>query len=170
MSLFVADVHQLISSARRSGKFKYTLKEETFAEETFASGKIREIFGINFRELAVFAFLARINFREFMIQMKFVSRLNWNILGLILLNILKNNINFFTVLADADVFHWLLNQVHLNVEIFHSSLSVEYHLLIVLMKLNLGLLSKDIAIRYNLSPAVISKIFRSFKMSDCMAR
>ena len=45
----------------------YTLKEETFAEETFASGKIREIFGINFRELAVFAFLARINFREFMI-------------------------------------------------------------------------------------------------------
>ena len=39
----------------------------TLKEETFASGKIREIFGINFRELAVFAFLARINFREFMI-------------------------------------------------------------------------------------------------------
>ena len=34
---------------------------------TFVSGKICEIFGINFRELAVFAFLARINFREFMI-------------------------------------------------------------------------------------------------------
>ena len=31
-----------------------TLKEETLAEETFASGKIREIFGINFRELVVF--------------------------------------------------------------------------------------------------------------------
>ena len=31
---------------------QYTLKEE--------------IFGINFRELAVFAFLARINYREFM--------------------------------------------------------------------------------------------------------
>ena len=39
----------------------------TLKEETFASGKTREIFGINFRELAVFAFLARINFREFMI-------------------------------------------------------------------------------------------------------
>ena len=39
----------------------------TLKEETFASGKIREIFGINFRVLAVFAFLARINFREFMI-------------------------------------------------------------------------------------------------------
>ena len=38
--------------------------------------------------------------------------------------------NFFTVLADADVFNWLLNQVHLNREIFHSSLSVEDHLLL----------------------------------------
>ena len=42
---------------------KPTLKEETFAEETFASGKIREIFGRNFREfreLANFGFFARI--------------------------------------------------------------------------------------------------------------
>ena len=47
-----------------------TLKEETFAEETFASRKIREIFRSNFREfreLAYFRFFARINFREFMI-------------------------------------------------------------------------------------------------------
>ena len=47
-----------------------TLKEETFAEETFASGKIREIFGRNFREfreLANFQFFARIIFREFML-------------------------------------------------------------------------------------------------------
>ena len=36
-------------------------------EETFASGKIREIFGRNFREfreLANFGFFARINFRD----------------------------------------------------------------------------------------------------------
>ena len=38
------------------------MQQDTLKEETFASGKIREIFGINFRELAVFAFLARINF------------------------------------------------------------------------------------------------------------
>ena len=44
-----------------------SLQNITLKEETFASGKIREMFGINFRELAVFAFLARINFREFMI-------------------------------------------------------------------------------------------------------
>ena len=74
----------------------------------------------------------------------------------------KNNINFFTGLEDADVFHWLLNKIRLNVELFHSSLSIEDHLLIVLMKLKLGLLSKDIAIRFNLSPTVISKIFRSW--------
>ena len=36
-------------------------------QETFGSGKILEILGINFHELAIFAFLARINFREFMI-------------------------------------------------------------------------------------------------------
>ena len=43
---------------------------DTFAEETFASGKIREIFGRNFREfreLANFGFFARIIFREFML-------------------------------------------------------------------------------------------------------
>ena len=44
-----------------------TLKEKTFVEKTFVSGKIREIFGMNFRELAVFAFLVKINFHEFMI-------------------------------------------------------------------------------------------------------
>ena len=44
--------------------YRSTLKEETFAEETLANGKIREISGINFCELAVFAFLARINFRD----------------------------------------------------------------------------------------------------------
>ena len=40
----------------------------TLKEETFASGKIREIFGRNFREfreLANFGFFARIIFREF---------------------------------------------------------------------------------------------------------
>ena len=43
-----------------------TLKEEIFAEETFASRKIRQIFRSSFRgirELAVFGFFARINFR-----------------------------------------------------------------------------------------------------------
>ena len=52
-----------------------TLKEETFAEETFASGKIREIFGRNFREfceLANFGFFARIIFREFMLLIIFL--------------------------------------------------------------------------------------------------
>ena len=51
-------------------KVLLTLKEGTFAEETFASGKIREIFGRNFREfreLANFGFFARIIFREFML-------------------------------------------------------------------------------------------------------
>ena len=57
---------------RRSARVnsETTLKEEIFAEETFASGKIREIFGRNFREfreLANFGFFERIIFREFML-------------------------------------------------------------------------------------------------------
>ena len=65
-----------IISCHSSSLFKSSVKRlslyifdflATLKEETLASGKIREIFGINFRELAVFAFLARINFREFMI-------------------------------------------------------------------------------------------------------
>ena len=41
--------------------------DSTLKEETFASGKIREIFGRNFRQLANFGFFARIIFREFML-------------------------------------------------------------------------------------------------------
>ena len=58
----------LLSS--RTTAMVLTLKEETFAEETFASVKIRESFGRNFREfreLANFVFFARIIFREFML-------------------------------------------------------------------------------------------------------
>ena len=43
---------------------KDTLKEETFAKQSFASRKNREIFGRNFRERPLSAFFARINFRE----------------------------------------------------------------------------------------------------------
>ena len=53
-----------------TGAGRLLLKEETFTEETFASGKIREIFGRNFhefRELANFGFFARIIIREFML-------------------------------------------------------------------------------------------------------
>ena len=60
----------IFGKIRESLFLRNTLKEETFAEETFASGKIREIFGRNFREfreLANFGFFARIIFREFML-------------------------------------------------------------------------------------------------------
>ena len=57
--------HSFIPALIYGLKVCYTLKEETFA-----SGKIREIFGRNFREfreLANFGFFARIIFREFML-------------------------------------------------------------------------------------------------------
>ena len=63
----IAGLQKLIMAPHKKNVQFYTLKEETFAEETFTSGKIREIFGRNFREfreLANFGFFARIIFRE----------------------------------------------------------------------------------------------------------
>ena len=51
-------------------------------------------------------------------------------------------INFFTGLVNASVFKWVLNKFKTHVNKFHNRLSLEDHLLIVLMKLKLGLLNK----------------------------
>ena len=62
--MLTADVQDLLYN----GIFKK--ENSTLKEETFASGKIRQIFGRNFREfreLANFGFFARIIFREFML-------------------------------------------------------------------------------------------------------
>nr|XP_004209786.2 uncharacterized protein LOC101234906 [Hydra vulgaris] len=56
---------------------------------------------------------------------------------------------------------WLFERVKNYIKKVHSRLLLEDHLLIVLIKLKLGLLNKDIAFRFRLSPAVVSKFFRT---------
>ena len=73
-----------------------------------------------------------------------------------------NLINFYTGLGNALVFNWVLNKVKTHVNKFHNRLSLEDHLLIVLMKLKLGLLNRDIAYRFSLQSPIISRIFRSW--------
>ena len=74
-----------------------------------------------------------------------------------------NTLNFFTGIGSTTIFIWILSRVRSLVKIFHSSrLSIEDHLLLVMMKLKLGLLNKDIAFRFRISPSIVSKIFRNW--------
>ena len=58
-------------------------------------------------------------------------------------------------------FIWLFNKVKSSIKILHKTLSLEDHMLVVLMKLKLGLLNKDLAVRFDISTSRMSKIFRS---------
>ena len=69
---------------------------------------------------------------------------------------------FFTGLPCIAVFLWILNLVKDKVKSCHSRVSSEDHLLIVLMKLRLGLLNKDISQRFGVTENIVSKIFRSW--------
>ncbi|XP_056145806.1 uncharacterized protein LOC130121000 [Lampris incognitus] len=68
---------------------------------------------------------------------------------------------FFTGLTSV-IFEWLLQTVKDSVEVVRSSLTLEDHLLAILMKLRLGLSNKDIAFRLNVTECDISKIMRSW--------
>ncbi|XP_065640083.1 uncharacterized protein LOC136072707 [Hydra vulgaris] len=75
-------------------------------------------------------------------------------------NLTDEQMNFFSGLSRT-TFMWLFERVKNYIKKVHSRLLLEDHLLIVLIKLKLGLLNKDIAFRFRLSPAVVSKIFRT---------
>ena len=71
-------------------------------------------------------------------------------------NSLLKTSNFFTGL-NCSRFIWLFNKVKSSIKILHKKLSLEDHMLVVLMKLKLGLLNKDLAVRYDISPSRMSK-------------
>ena len=81
---------------------------------------------------------------------------------------IKNNdadMNFFTGLSCAVLF------VKSKIRPLAKSLSIEDHVLVVLMKLKLGLLNKDIAYRFIVPVHVISRISRAWLpvLATCMA-
>ena len=67
---------------------------------------------------------------------------------------------FFTGL-NCSCFMWLCSKVKNSIKILHKKLSLEDHMLVVLMKLKLGLLNKDLAVHFDISTSRMSKIFRS---------
>ena len=73
-----------------------------------------------------------------------------------------NWLHFFTGFLSVSVFMWVVNCVRGKAAICHSHLSAEDHVLVVLMKLRLGLLNKDIAHRFGMQTSTISNIYRSW--------
>ena len=71
-----------------------------------------------------------------------------------------DKMTFFTGL-NCSRFIWLFNKVKSSIKILHKKLSLEDHMLVVLVKLKLGLLNKDLAVRFDISTSRMSKIFRS---------
>ena len=71
-----------------------------------------------------------------------------------------DKMTFFTGL-NRSRFLWLFNKVKSSIKILHKKLLLEDHMLVVLMKLKLGLLNKDLAVRFNIATSTMSKILRS---------
>ena len=70
--------------------------------------------------------------------------------------------NFFTGVTSVQLFLWIVDIVKHNVKKCSANLSIEDHILIVFMKLRLGLLNNDKALRYGIKSTMVSKIYRKW--------
>lgn len=80
-------------------------------------------------------------------------------------NVIKDNdkdIQFYTGLPSSGMFDWLISVCRVSLTLVHYILSWEDHFLILLMKLKLGLLNKDIAKRFRCQASTVSKILREW--------
>lgn len=71
-------------------------------------------------------------------------------------------INFFTGIANVKGFLFIVLRIKGKVELCHNRLSIEDHLLLVLVKLRLGLLNLDLAHRFGILEYMVSSIYRSW--------
>ena len=78
-------------------------------------------------------------------------------------------VNFYTSLTPQ-LFLWILQKVSTMVKPVVKSLSMQDHLLLVLMKLRLGLLNKDLAFRFNISETTVSRILHQWipQLATCL--
>ena len=71
-------------------------------------------------------------------------------------------VHFFTGLGSLSVFLWLVQLLKGKVKQIRKTVSIEDHVLMVLMKLRLGLLSRDIAYRFCYEASFVSKVYRKW--------
>ena len=71
----------------------------------------------------------------------------------------ERDLQFLTGVAGSKLFMWLLHVIKPNISLIVQHFGYKNHLFLVLMKLKLGLMNPDLAIRFNLNEAKVSKIF-----------
>ena len=75
------------------------------------------------------------------------------------MKITERDLQFLTGVAGSKLFMWLLHVIKPNISLIVQHFGYKNHLFLVLMKLKLGLMNPDLAIRFNLNEAKVSKIF-----------
>ena len=77
-------------------------------------------------------------------------------------NTRQRDLTFLTGVANSQLLMWLLDIIKLNVSLLVQRFGYENHLFLVLMKLILGLINQDLAIRFNLNETKVSKILQKW--------
>ena len=83
-------------------------------------------------------------------------------LGFSYINKSDELMDFFTGVTSVQLFLWIVDIVKYNIKKCSANLSIEDHILIGFMKLRLGLLNNDIALRYGIKSTMVSKIYRKW--------
>ena len=84
----------------------------------------------------------------------------------------REKLKFFTGIPALPIFLWIVELVKDKIKHCNKHLSLEDHILIVLMKLRLGLLNKDLAHRFGCGTTVYSKFYRVWLpgLSHCLKK
>ena len=72
------------------------------------------------------------------------------------------DLQFYTGITSKELFRWVFSMIEDKSKIFAKSLTLEDHLLTVLLKLKLGLLNRDISIRFGIKTQLTSKIYHYY--------
>ena len=84
-------------------------------------------------------------------------------------NLTEREITFYTRLT-MQLFLWVLTKVSICAKLCVKTMSMQDHLLLVLMKLRLGLLNRDLAFRFNMSDTSVSRIINQWipNIANCL--